>query len=109
MGQTKSNHILYKSLKILDIGIAWNYQAQAEEEILESIKFYPNLNPFFKNIAKDDSNSSLDKIRIFVDNLNCFSEGYNLFGIQTVLEIIFVSLPNFTQIKSFELSCARPW
>jgi hypothetical protein len=36
-------------LKILDIGIAWNYQAQAEEEILESIKFYPNLNPFFKN------------------------------------------------------------
>jgi len=27
MAQTKSNHIIYKSLKILDIGITWSYQA----------------------------------------------------------------------------------
>ena len=52
MAQTKSNHILYKSLKVLDIGITWNYQAQSEGEVQESIKFYPHLNPFFKNIAR---------------------------------------------------------
>jgi hypothetical protein len=52
MAQTKSNHILYRSLKILDLGIAWNYLASTEAEVLESIKFYPNLNPFFKNISR---------------------------------------------------------
>ena len=49
-------------MKILDIGIAWNYQAQAEEEILESIKFYPNLNPFFKKLEESCLSIGEDKI-----------------------------------------------
>ena len=67
---TKSNNLLYKFLKTLDIGVTWSYSAQEDAQVIETVKSYSNLISFFKNIGKipDESNikSAVEKIRIFI-------------------------------------------
>lgn len=84
---TKSNNLLYRFLKTLDIGVTWSFRAEEDAQVIEAVKSYSNLISFFKNIGKvpDEQNakSAIEKIRIFIDNSQCFQteENSQFFGI----------------------------